>query len=175
MLNTDCSWESQAQTKRSHVQFSSGWFLLWTLVSLKFISAFWNWQACAGFLHHAWLHKIRSPLITVVGDNNPGSYSFWTIYLLEVYILFFPSLTCTTSFLGITKFNLLGRFGSFRWLGSFWLVLFYNSLFSALTVIILLQRVTRPLLQEAASLLGAMLWSKRDKHSKSPLKMVHND
>ena len=76
---------------------------------------------------------------------------------------------------GITNFNLLGRFGSLEWLGSFWLVLSYNSLFFAMTVAILLQRVTRAMLREATHLLGATLWHRRSKHSKSPTKMFHND
>ena len=58
----------------------------------------------------------------------------------------------------ITKLSLL------CWLGSFCLVLFC----------ILFQRVTQSLLCETARLLEAMLWGKRDKHSKSLLKMVHN-
>lgn len=56
---------------------------------------------------------------------------------------------------GITRFNLLGRFGSLEWLGNWWLVLGYNLLFLVLTVTILCLRVSRAVVREASLLLGA--------------------
>ena len=120
------------------------------------------------------LHRPLHRLLCICVSLPPPLSPIHTVYPYPHLSLLY-TLSYTITFPGITKFNLLGRFGSFQWLGSFWLVLLYNSLFFALTVTILLQRVTRPLLQEAASLLGAMLWSRRDKRSKSPLKMIHND
>ncbi|XP_064397509.1 limb region 1 homolog-like protein isoform X2 [Halichondria panicea] len=72
--------------------------------------------------------------------------------------------------LGITRFNLLGLFGSFEWLGNVWLVLGYNCVFFVVTSTILSQRVTRTILKETSKLLGAKLNFTRRKggHSNSP-------
>ncbi len=72
--------------------------------------------------------------------------------------------------LGITRFNLLGLFGSFEWLGNVWLVLGYNCVFFVVTSTILSQRVTRTILKETSKLLGAKLNFTRRKsgHLSSP-------
>ncbi|OXB53094.1 hypothetical protein ASZ78_012677, partial [Callipepla squamata] len=44
--------------------------------------------------------------------------------------------------LGITRFDLLGDFGRFNWLGNFYIVFLYNMGFAALTTLCLVKRVT---------------------------------
>ncbi|CAM5124136.1 unnamed protein product [Natator depressus] len=44
--------------------------------------------------------------------------------------------------LGITRFDLLGDFGRFNWLGNFYIVFFYNMLFAALTTLCLVKKFT---------------------------------
>ncbi|XP_067385980.1 protein LMBR1L isoform X2 [Emydura macquarii macquarii] len=44
--------------------------------------------------------------------------------------------------LGITRFDLLGDFGRFNWLGNFYIVFLYNMLFAALTALCLVQKFT---------------------------------
>ncbi|NXD74693.1 LMBRL protein, partial [Eolophus roseicapillus] len=44
--------------------------------------------------------------------------------------------------LGITRFDLLGDFGRFNWLGNFYIVFLYNMGFAALTTLCLVKRVS---------------------------------
>ncbi|EMP31244.1 Desert hedgehog protein [Chelonia mydas] len=44
--------------------------------------------------------------------------------------------------LGLTRFDLLGDFGRFNWLGNFYIVFFYNMLFAALTTLCLVKKFT---------------------------------
>ncbi|XP_030410645.1 protein LMBR1L isoform X2 [Gopherus evgoodei] len=44
--------------------------------------------------------------------------------------------------LGITRFDLLGDFGRFNWLGNFYIVFLYNMLFAALTTLCLVKKFT---------------------------------
>lgn len=75
---------------------------------------------------------------------------------------------------GITRFNLLGRFGSLEWLGNWWLVLGYNLLFLVLTVTILCLRVSRAVVREASLLLGGGLWRTTEARKPSH-KTLHSD
>ncbi|CAJ0941740.1 unnamed protein product, partial [Mesorhabditis belari] len=52
--------------------------------------------------------------------------------------------------LGITSFDLLGAFGSLRWLSSFYLVVGYNCLFAGATVLILCKQFTSHVFKELA-------------------------
>ncbi|MGH0149613.1 UNVERIFIED_CONTAM: hypothetical protein FKN15_061567 [Acipenser sinensis] len=44
--------------------------------------------------------------------------------------------------LGITRFDLLGDFGRFNWLGNFYIVFLYNMLFAGLTTMCLVNKFT---------------------------------
>ncbi|MEE6471346.1 hypothetical protein FKM82_009246, partial [Ascaphus truei] len=44
--------------------------------------------------------------------------------------------------LGITRFDLLGDFGRFNWLGNFYLIFLYNMLFAGLTTLCLVKKFT---------------------------------
>ena len=94
----------------------------------------------------------------------------------SVLLILTSALPLVARTLGITKFNLLGHFGSFEWLGNFWLVLGYNLIFLTITVTVLFRRVSRTLLRQASWLLGAGLWVGGKKSpQKSPSKSVHGD
>lgn len=59
-----------------------------------------------------------------------------------------PALGCPDSFpfpsphAGITRFDLLGDFGRFDWLGNFYLIFLYNMGFAGLTTLCLVKRVS---------------------------------
>ncbi|XP_058438844.1 limb region 1 protein homolog isoform X2 [Marmota monax] len=62
--------------------------------------------------------------------------------------------------LGITRFDLLGDFGRFNWLGNFYIVLSYNLLFAIVTTLCLVRKFTSAVREElfkALGLLGSML------------------
>ncbi|XP_068777587.1 protein LMBR1L isoform X5 [Struthio camelus] len=56
--------------------------------------------------------------------------------------------------LGITRFDLLGDFGRFNWLGNFYIVFLYNMLFAALTTLCLVKKVTWAVQAELLRALG---------------------
>lgn len=43
---------------------------------------------------------------------------------------------------GFTRFDLLGDFGRFNWLGNFYIVILYNMLFAGLTTLCLVKKFT---------------------------------
>lgn len=49
---------------------------------------------------------------------------------------------CTPPCAGITRFDLLGDFGRFNWLGNFYIVFLYNMGFAGLTTLCLVKRVS---------------------------------
>lgn len=55
---------------------------------------------------------------------------------------------------GITRFDLLGDFGRFNWLGNFYIVFIYNMGFAALTTLCLVKRVTWAVQQELIRAFG---------------------
>ncbi|OXB74554.1 UNVERIFIED_CONTAM: hypothetical protein H355_006424, partial [Colinus virginianus] len=56
--------------------------------------------------------------------------------------------------LGITRFDLLGDFGRFNWLGNFYIVFLYNMGFAALTTLCLVKRVTWAVQEELIRAFG---------------------
>ncbi|NXK57110.1 LMBRL protein, partial [Chauna torquata] len=56
--------------------------------------------------------------------------------------------------LGITRFDLLGDFGRFNWLGNFYIVFLYNMGFAVLTTLCLVKRVTRAVQEELIRAFG---------------------
>lgn len=55
---------------------------------------------------------------------------------------------------GITRFDLLGDFGRYNWLGSFHIVFLYNMLFAGLTSACLINTVTWALQRELIRAFG---------------------
>uniref|UniRef100_A0A8C3RTS9 Limb development membrane protein 1 n=1 Tax=Chelydra serpentina TaxID=8475 RepID=A0A8C3RTS9_CHESE len=58
--------------------------------------------------------------------------------------------------LGITRFDLLGDFGRFNWLGNFYIVLSYNLLFAIVTTLCLVRKFTSAVREELFKALGNM-------------------
>ncbi|XP_054621204.1 limb region 1 protein homolog isoform X2 [Dunckerocampus dactyliophorus] len=56
--------------------------------------------------------------------------------------------------LGITRFDLLGDFGRFDWLGNFYIVLSYNLLFAVVTTLCLVRKFTSAVREELLKALG---------------------
>lgn len=56
--------------------------------------------------------------------------------------------------LGITRFDLLGDFGRFNWLGNFYIVLSYNMLFAVVTTLCLVRKFTSAVREELLKALG---------------------
>ncbi|XP_059827856.1 limb region 1 protein homolog isoform X4 [Hypanus sabinus] len=56
--------------------------------------------------------------------------------------------------LGITRFDLLGDFGRFNWLGNFYIVLSYNLLFAVVTTLCLIRKFTSAVREELLKALG---------------------
>uniref|UniRef100_A0A4W4F712 Limb development membrane protein 1 n=1 Tax=Electrophorus electricus TaxID=8005 RepID=A0A4W4F712_ELEEL len=59
--------------------------------------------------------------------------------------------------LGITRFDLLGDFGRFNWLGNFYIVLSYNLLFAVVTTLCLVRKFTSAVREELLKALGKCL------------------
>ncbi|MBN3321841.1 LMBR1 protein, partial [Atractosteus spatula] len=59
--------------------------------------------------------------------------------------------------LGITRFDLLGDFGRFNWLGNFYIVLSYNLLFAVVTTLCLVRKFTSAVREELLKALGNIL------------------
>lgn len=55
---------------------------------------------------------------------------------------------------GITRFDLLGDFGRFNWLGNFYIVLSYNLLFAIVTTLCLVRKFTSAVREELLKALG---------------------
>lgn len=56
--------------------------------------------------------------------------------------------------LGITRFDLLGDFGRFNWLGNFYIVVSYNLLFAVVTTLCLITKFTSAVREELLKALG---------------------
>uniref|UniRef100_A0A4W3IL63 Limb development membrane protein 1 n=1 Tax=Callorhinchus milii TaxID=7868 RepID=A0A4W3IL63_CALMI len=56
--------------------------------------------------------------------------------------------------LGITRFDLLGDFGRFNWLGNFYIVVSYNLLFAVVTTLCLIRKFTSAVREELLKALG---------------------
>ena len=56
--------------------------------------------------------------------------------------------------LGITRFDLLGDFGRFNWLGNFYIVISYNLLFAVVTTLCLVRKVPSAVWEEVVKALG---------------------
>ncbi|KAI4806825.1 hypothetical protein KUCAC02_017623 [Chaenocephalus aceratus] len=62
--------------------------------------------------------------------------------------------TTMTTIIGITRFDLLGDFGRFNWLGNFYIVLSYNMLFAVVTTLCLVRKFTSAVREELLKALG---------------------
>ena len=64
------------------------------------------------------------------------------------------SIPVLVFFTGITRFDLLGDFGRFNWLGNFYIVLSYNLLFAVVTTLCLIRKFTSAVREELLKALG---------------------
>lgn len=73
-----------------------------------------------------------------------------------MYKYIVPDLLRVISFIltGITRFDLLGDFGRFNWLGNFYIVLSYNLLFAVVTTLCLVRKFTSAVREELFKALG---------------------
>lgn len=71
-----------------------------------------------------------------------------------------PTVTRCSSllFTGITRFDLLGDFGRFNWLGNFYIVLSYNLLFAVVTTLCLVRKFTSAVREELLKALGKLIY-----------------
>lgn len=72
--------------------------------------------------------------------------------LKKCYGCFDLNLACNLT--GITRFDLLGDFGRFNWLGNFYIVLSYNLLFAIMTTLCLVRKFTSAVREELLKALG---------------------
>jgi hypothetical protein len=63
---------------------------------------------------------------------------------------------CTS---GLTRFDLLGDFGRFNWLGNFYIVFLYNAAFAGLTTLCLVKTFTAAVRAELIRAFGKGIWS----------------
>lgn len=116
----------------------------------------------------------NSPLLSRLKPHPHDTPMTKVIGNCVVLLVLSSALPLMARTLGITRFNLLGRFGSLEWLGNWWLVLGYNLLFLVLTVTILCLRVSRAVVREASLLLGGGLWRTTEARKPSH-KTLHSD
>lgn len=62
---------------------------------------------------------------------------------------------CTS---GLTRFDLLGDFGRFNWLGNFYIVFLYNAAFAGLTTLCLVKTFTAAVRAELIRAFGKRVW-----------------
>lgn len=73
-----------------------------------------------------------------------------TVSIISLLKLWLEKLICMSNIIfycffivsGITRFDLLGDFGRYNWLGNFYIVFLYNMLFAGLTSASLIKTVT---------------------------------
>lgn len=63
---------------------------------------------------------------------------------------------CTS---GLTRFDLLGDFGRFNWLGNFYIVFLYNAAFAGLTTLCLVKTFTAAVRAELIRAFGEGVWA----------------
>lgn len=83
-----------------------------------------------------------------------SNYNFPNECQLSFQQLFDLSLPLT----GITRFDLLGDFGRFNWLGNFYIVLSYNLLFAVVTTLCLVRKFTSAVREELLKALGKFIY-----------------
>ncbi|XP_030624695.1 limb region 1 homolog-like protein isoform X2 [Chanos chanos] len=74
--------------------------------------------------------------------------------------------------LGITRFDLLGDFGRYNWLGNFYIVFLYNMVFAGLTSACLIKTVTWAVQRELISAFGLDRLPRTVSRSTIPLKLL---
>ena len=65
-----------------------------------------------------------------------------------IYVILSTALPLLAKILGITNFDLLGKFSEVKWLGNFYLVLLYNAIFAAAASLCLFNKFTDRVRQE---------------------------
>ncbi|XP_012589330.1 PREDICTED: limb region 1 protein homolog, partial [Condylura cristata] len=91
--------------------------------------------------------RARSPSALTPRARSPSAqHALW--FLLQIIgncvsiLVLSSALPVMSRTLGITRFDLLGDFGRFNWLGNFYIVLSYNLLFATVTTLCLVRKFT---------------------------------
>lgn len=92
--------------------------------------------------------RILHPNVNVIKRNFCISWE----KCYERFDLNLLNLACNLT--GITRFDLLGDFGRFNWLGNFYIVLSYNLLFAIMTTLCLVRKFTSAVREELLKALG---------------------
>lgn len=92
--------------------------------------------------------RILHPNVNVIEGNFCISWE----KCYECFDLNLLNLVCNLT--GITRFDLLGDFGRFNWLGNFYIVLSYNLLFAIMTTLCLVRKFTSAVREELLKALG---------------------
>jgi len=80
-----------------------------------------------------------------------------------LFIMFSSALPISSKILGLTNFDLLGRFGDFDWLGNLNLILTYNLSFGVAMALCLINKLTSRARQELLKRLSMLLHSSMNK------------
>lgn len=87
--------------------------------------------------------------------------SLWNLTCFQLYFVrdmnaphFIKDFYLFILLTGITRFDLLGDFGRFNWLGNFYIVLSYNLLFAIVTTLCLVRKFTSAVREELFKALG---------------------
>jgi len=89
--------------------------------------------------------------IPVIKRIRPTKHSTALIHLILnccIYVILSTALPLLAKILGITNFDLLGKFSEVKWLGNFYLVLLYNAVFAVTASLCLFNKFTVRVRQE---------------------------
>lgn len=91
-------------------------------------------------------------VLFVISTTKTLHFTQWvlTCFLTDIWLV-------SLSFTGITRFDLLGDFGRFNWLGNFYIVLSYNMLFAVVTTLCLVRKFTSAVREELLKALGKFI------------------
>uniref|UniRef100_A0A8C4N4C3 Limb development membrane protein 1-like n=1 Tax=Eptatretus burgeri TaxID=7764 RepID=A0A8C4N4C3_EPTBU len=81
-------------------------------------------------------------------------FLFQIIYNCVSLLILSSALPILSRTIGITNFDLLGNFGTYNWLGNFYIVLSYNFLFAGLSTLCLVTKFTATVRKELFKALG---------------------
>lgn len=126
------------------------------------------WNILLGNLRRHFAKRLRFMVVKEASDliafsclfNHVLLYVVWNCFHRVIVVCFSKSvikvlMQVSNSILtGITRFDLLGDFGRFNWLGNFYIVLSYNLLFAIMTTLCLVRKFTSAVREELLKALG---------------------
>ena len=82
------------------------------------------------------------PYIRNIRPKSKSTTLTQIIINCAIWVILSTALPLQVKIIGITNFDLLGSFGKMRWLGSFYIVLLYNALFTTAASFCLFSKFT---------------------------------